>query len=119
VADRNLPVVSKILAYQLIIIMITISGFALVGGLREAFSPALGGMAAFIPNVYFALRAFKGAGQEAKKIVRSFYVGEAGKLLLTVALFVLIFQIPTIKILPLLVGYITALSVFWLALLMR
>jgi ATP synthase protein I len=94
-------------------------GFAIVGGWQKAISPALGGVAAFIPNLYFALRIYKTAGQDAKKIVRSFYAGESGKLLLTAALFIMIFQIPALDILPLLFGYITALSVFWFALLMR
>jgi ATP synthase protein I len=95
------------------------AGFVLAGGWQKALSPALGGMAAFIPNLYFALRIYKSAGQEARKIVRSFYAGESGKLLLTAALFFMIFQIPNIEILPLLAGYIAALSVFWFALLMR
>lgn len=97
----------------------TAFGFAVALGWQKALSPALGGVAAFIPNLYFALRIYKSAGQEAKKIVRSFYAGESGKLLLTAALFIMIFQIPTIEILPLLFGYVTALSVFWFALLMR
>jgi ATP synthase protein I len=46
-------------------------------------------------------------------------VGESGKLLLTAALFILIFKVPNVEILPLFVGYITALSVFWFALIMR
>jgi len=69
--------------------------------------------------MYFALRVRKSAGQEARKIVRSFYAGESGKLLLTAALFFMIFQLPHIEILPLLSVYVAALSVFWFALLMR
>jgi ATP synthase protein I len=46
-------------------------------------------------------------------------VGESVKLLLTVGLFILIFQIPRVEILPLMAGYIAALSIFWFALLMR
>jgi ATP synthase protein I len=119
VAGRHFSTVSKILSYQILVILVTTLGFAIAGGWQKALSPALGGMAAFIPNLYFALRIYKTTGQDAKKIVRSFYAGESGKLLLTAALFLLIFQIPTIEILPLLLGYITTLSVFWFALLMR
>lgn len=115
----KLSTVSKILGYQILIITITALGFAIAGGWQKAVSPSLGGVAAFIPNLYFALRIYRSAGQDAKKIVRSFYAGESGKLLLTAAIFVMIFQIPTIEILPLLFGYVTALSVFWFALLMR
>ncbi len=118
-ADRGFSTVSKILSYQVLIIIIMALGFAIAQGWQKALSPALGGIAAFIPNLYFALRIYKTAGQDAKKIVRSFYAGESGKLLLTAAMFIMIFQIPTIEILPLLSGYVTALSVFWFALLMR
>jgi ATP synthase protein I len=119
VTDRMLSTVSKVISYQILIIIIMTAGFVLTGGWQKALSPALGGMAAFIPNLYFALRIYRSAGQEARKIVRSFYAGESGKLLLTAALFFMIFQIPNIEILPLLAGYIAALSVFWFALLMR
>lgn len=95
------------------------SGFAVTGGRISGYSSALGGAAAFIPNLYFAFRMQRASGQEARKIVRAFYAGESGKLILTAALFALIFQIPNIEILPLLAGYLAALSVFWFALLMR
>ncbi|MEY3807190.1 MAG: hypothetical protein RI893_166 [Pseudomonadota bacterium] len=119
VTDRNNSTVSKIISYQIMIIMLLTAGFALMGGKSYALSAALGGVAAFIPNLYFALRVYKSAGQEARKIVKSFYAGESGKLLLTGALFLMIFQLPNIQILPLLAVYIAALSVFWFALLMR
>ncbi len=118
-AARRLSTVSKILLYQVLIIIVVTAGFAVAGGKMTALSTALGGAAAFFPNLFFAYRMAKATGQEARKIVVSFYTGEVGKLLLTAALFVLIFQIPNIDILPLLVGYLTALSVFWFALLMR
>jgi len=118
VAARGSSTVAKILGYQVLIIMAVSLGFV-VGGWQKVFSSALGGLAAFLPNLYFALRVAGSAEQDARKILRSFYMGESVKLLLTVALFILIFQIPNIEILPLMAGYITALSVFWFALLMR
>ncbi|HEY8099101.1 MAG TPA: ATP synthase subunit I [Methylobacter sp.] len=119
VAARNRSAVSKIISCQILMIIIMTTGFALAGGRPYALSAALGGAAAFIPNLYFALRVHRSAGQEARKIVNSFYAGESGKLLLTAALFFMIFHLPNIEILPLLVVYIAALSVFWFALLMR
>lgn len=117
--DRKLSTVSKILNYQILIIIIMTTGFAVAGGWQKALSSALGGVVAFIPNLYFALRINSTAGWDARKILRSFYLGESGKLLLTAALFLMVFQIPDIQILPLLAEYIAALSVFWFALLMR
>jgi ATP synthase protein I len=117
--DGKYSTVVKILSYQVLIILIITAGFAVKGGEQKALSAALGGVAVFIPNLYFALRIRRSAGQEPRKIVNSFYAGESGKLLLTAALFVMIFQVPNIQILPLLVCYMAALSVFWFALLMR
>lgn len=119
VTDTERSTVSKIISYQILVIIIMTAGFALEGGKPYVLSAALGGAAAFIPNLYFALRVYRSAGQEARKIVRSFYAGESGKLLLTAALFYMIFQLPNIEILPLLAVYMAALSVFWFALLMR
>jgi len=119
VTGTKLSTVSKILGYQILIILIITAGFAFAGGWQEGLSSALGGVAAFVPNLYFALRIYKSSGKPARKIVNSFYAGESGKLLLTAALFILIFKVPNIEILPLFTGYITALSVFWFALLMR
>ncbi|MGR9087398.1 MAG: ATP synthase subunit I [Gammaproteobacteria bacterium] len=118
-ADRKLSTVSKVLVYQILITAVMALGFAITGGRTSAFSAALGGAAALIPNLYFAIKMQRASGQEARQIVRAFYAGESGKLLLTAALFALIFQIPDIEILPLLAGYVAALSVFWFALLMR
>lgn len=117
-AARGSSTVAKILSYQVLIIMVVSLGFV-VEGWQKSLSSALGGGAALIPNLYFALRITGSAEQDARKILRSFYLGESVKLLLTVALFMLIFQIPNIEILPLMAGYVAALSVFWFALLMR
>jgi ATP synthase protein I len=47
-----------------------------------------------------------------------FYAGETAKLILTVALFSIVLQIPAVDFLTLLIGYIAVLSVFWFALLL-
>ncbi len=117
-ASSGLSTVARILSYQLLIMMVVSLSFA-AWGWHKAFSSVLGGLAAFIPNLYFALRITGVEGQEARKILRSFYTGESIKLLLTAAIFALILRIPNIQILPLFAGYVSALSVFWFALLMR
>ena len=119
VTNEKISTVGKILILQAFVIIAISSGFAVFSGLQSAKSPFLGALAAFIPNLYFALRIFRASGQGAKKIVNSFYAGESGKLILTAVLFFLIFQIPNINILTLLLGYIAVLSVFWFALIMR
>ncbi|MGR9114739.1 MAG: ATP synthase subunit I [Gammaproteobacteria bacterium] len=118
-AERHGTTVSKVLTLQVLIITAMSAGFAVASGQQSALSSLLGGAAAFVPNLYFAMRVHRAKHQSARKIVNSFYAGESGKLILTAILFYLIFQVPHIKILPLLSGYIAALSVFWFALVMR
>lgn len=118
-AEKAFVVISKVLGYQVLIITLTTLFVAIILGGAKACSSALGGLAAFLPNLYFGIRVYKSAGQPSKKILNSFYIGEAGKLLFTGLLFLMIFQLPNIEIVPVLIGYILALSVFWFALLMR
>lgn len=81
-----------------------------------AVSPLLGGIVGFIPNLYLAVKISVAKGKGAKAIVRAFYSGEIGKLGITFILFLAIFQLKGIALLPLLCGYLAVLSVFWLAL---
>jgi ATP synthase protein I len=118
-AEGKLATIGKVLIGQSLIVLVVSAGFLLLNGQSKALSSLLGGGAALIPNFYLALRILKMTGQPAEKIVRSFYAGESGKLILTAILFYLIFQIPSVELLPLLAGYIAALSIFWFALLMR
>lgn len=113
---KQFSAVAKILFLQILTVIVIASGFFFAGGWGYAVSPVLGGLAAFLPNLYFALRISRGAASDAQSIVRSFYAGETGKLLLTAALFYSIFQLPGIKILPLLAAYAAVLSTFWFAL---
>jgi ATP synthase protein I len=99
--------------------MLVVLGFSILCGLQIATSAFLGGLVAFVPNFYFAFEVNRSSGQEARKILNAFYVGEFGKLILTVVLFGLVFQLSDIQTVPLLVGYTLPLTVFWFALLMR
>ena len=116
---QKLSVVNKILVGQMLIVVVVITGFYFLGSNISAKSALYGGLAALIPNWYFARKINKQQGQEARKIVRSFYAGESGKLLLTAMLFALIFQDPKIDVVAVLTTYIAALTVFWFALLIR
>ena len=61
-------------------------------GAVSGYSGLCGGLIAWLPNMYFAHKAFRFSGaRAAQAIVRSFYAGEAGKLILTAALFTLTF----------------------------
>lgn len=108
--------VAKILVLQALTIIIVTSGFFVWKGWETAKSPAYGGLIAFLPNLYFAYRIYASRMLDAKSMVRSFYASETKKILLTAALFILVFQIPQVNLMTLLAGYMSVLSVFWLAL---
>lgn len=88
-------------------------------GVQAGKSALLGGIIGFLPNACFAFKISGMKGKPANLILRSFYVGEALKLVLTAALFILVFQLPDILGLPLFAGFMAVLMVFWFALLMR
>ena len=88
----------------------------LFGGRTAAGSALLGGVVCIVPNAYFAGKLFRfhGAGS-AKKILNSFYSGEALKIILSIALFTLVFKFFNIIPLIFFAVYIVAQMVFWLS----
>ncbi len=116
---NNLSVTNKILLGQLVIVVLMMFGFLLLANPLSAKSALYGGLSALIPNFYFARKINKHKGQEARIIVRSFYAGESGKLIITAICFAAVFQDPEIDFRALIVTYLAALTVFWFALLIR
>ena len=115
----NVSSITKIVAYQILITVLVGLGFALVLDVKSGQFALLGGIIAVIPNVYFGISLVRASKLAAKKFINSFYASESIKLILTVFLFFLAFKIPSVKLFPLLTCYVSALSVFWFALLMR
>ena len=115
-AGKKISTVSKLLILQALVMFLTVSGFMLLGGWQTALSSGLGSLVALLPNIYCAYRIHLASGKEAKVIVRTFYASETKKILLTAALFVIVFQIRGVNILTLFAGYIAVVSVHWLAL---
>ncbi|BCG62410.1 MAG: ATP synthase protein I [Methyloprofundus sp.] len=115
----KLSVVNKVLLGQSVIVVIVIACFFVFGDELSVKSAIYGGLAALIPNFYFAQKVSKHKGQEARKVVKSFYTGESGKLIITAAIFAMIFQDPKIDVFAVLITYVSALTVFWFALLVR
>lgn len=116
---EKLSVANKILLGQLCIIIAAIGIFTIIGDLTSVKSAIYGGLAALVPNAYFAYKINKSRDQEARKVVRTFYAGESGKLLITALVFALIFQDPNIEFIAVFVTYVAALTVFWFALFLR
>ncbi|MBC7185101.1 MAG: ATP synthase subunit I [Marinobacter sp.] len=74
-------------------ILVFVSLAFLLRGQVAGYSALLGGLIFLIPHGYFALKAFRYSGaRSAKKIMSSFYQGEAGKLILCAILFTMVFK---------------------------
>ena len=115
----NASLIIKVLKYQILVILAVSLVLTLALDLVSGGFAFLGGLIAFLPNAYLGFRITQAAKLEAKKFINSFYASESIKLVLTALFFLLVFRIPNVKLLPLLACYISTLSVFWFALLMR
>jgi ATP synthase protein I len=86
-AQLSRPPIGRVFSIQ-IVVLLTIAAVLLVVNQMLAVSALLGGLISIGPNSYFARWAFRFSGARAAgNIARSFYIGEAGKFILTVVLF--------------------------------
>lgn len=84
--------VFPVLLVQLLVVLLLALVLWQWHGAVAGYSGLCGGVIAWLPNVYFAHKAFRFSGaRAAQAIVRSFYAGEAGKIVLTAVLFALTF----------------------------
>jgi ATP synthase protein I len=88
-----------------------------VWGRIAGLSALVGGGISAIASTALALIGFAApAGAAAERVARAFYVGEATKLAVTVALFVLVFVTMKVSFAALFGAYIATLFVYWIAL---
>lgn len=108
---HRLPVFRVLRAQSLVMLLATLVGAGLFGW-TVAYSVLLGGAIALLANVYFAFKAFRYFGaRSARAIVQSFWAGEMGKLILTAALFALVFAaVKPLQPLALFTGYLLVLG---------
>ena len=110
------PQVQRLLRAQLAVLALTSVAAAGIDGISGASSAALGGLVAFLPNVFFAWCVFRAQGARySKAIVNNFYRAEAGKFGLTAALFTLVFiAVPPSNPTFFFGAYVVTLFVHWL-----
>jgi len=88
-----------------------------LGGSDVAVSAAMGGSIGIVAGLYQALRMFRvDASKDPDGFLRSVYVGEAVKILLTVALMIAAIRVLQVEMLPFMLGYIAIYVVYWMAL---
>ena len=91
VANIKSPPIYRVSIYQLVTTFF-LAGLLLIGPKTYALSALLGGLVCVMPSAYFARFAFKYSGaKSALRIAHSMYLGEAGKFVLTIVLFAVIF----------------------------
>lgn len=84
--------VFPVLLTQFVVLLLATLVLWQLAGTVSGYSGLCGGLIAWLPNVYFAWKAFRFSGaRAAQAIVKSFYAGEAGKMILTAVLFALTF----------------------------
>jgi len=113
--DR-LRVIKLILVGQFLAMLGAGAVGVLVVGMVTGWSALLGGFIAWMPNLYFALRAFRYRGaRAAQQIVRSFYAGAFGKMILTMGLFAIVFiKVKPLSALALFTGFIAVQTISWI-----
>lgn len=84
--------ISTVTALPFLLLLVLAGAVAAGVNSLAALNLLAGGMAVVLPNALFARLAFRHAGaRQAQQIVRSFYLGEALKLVLTAGLLVCVF----------------------------
>lgn len=114
---RNKTPMHRLAVFPLLLTQLGVAVMAAVAGWLwkgpvAGYSALLGGMIALVPNVYFAYKAFRYFGaRSVRAIVLSFWSGEMGKLILTAALFALVFAgVERLSVAALFVGYVLVLG---------
>ncbi|MCG7200299.1 F0F1 ATP synthase subunit I [Marinobacter pelagius] len=88
---RRPPIARWFLIESVILVIVSLA--FLLRSQVAGYSALLGGLIFLLPHGYFALKAFRYSGaRSAKKIMSSFYQGEAGKLILCAILFTMVFK---------------------------
>lgn len=108
--------VRRLLKAQSIVSALLAMGFLVLNGSQAAWSALLGGLVSALPNAYFAKKLFQHQGAHAaRKIVTSFYQGEAVKILVSMLLFSLVFMFCHVIPWVFLLAYIGVQMVMWFA----
>ena len=90
---------------------------AAVGGVEAAQSALMGGGISIVAGLYQALRMFSGqAALQPERFMRSVYTGEAIKIALTVALFIVVIGVMRPQFAPMIVAYAATFVVYLVAL---
>ena len=101
---------------QLLLILILAVVFYTGFDQRALISSVLGGFVCLMPSMLFAITFFRHKGaQNIKRIMGAFYLGEAVKLILTGALFALVFINYKVNASAFFITFIAVQALYWCA----
>ncbi len=101
-----------LLLIQVSAVMFVAAGMAFAVNVDWGIAALIGGGIFVIANAVFALFAFMFSGaRAAKRIAASFYTGEALKILITVALFSVVYMYMQVELVPLKLTYLLVLGI--------
>ncbi len=108
------PPVHRVILTQLLVTALLFL-ILLPAGNEIAISALLGGLCCSIPNAYLVWKTFRHRGARAAKLIAiSFYQGEAGKFILTIVAFVMVFTlVKPLEPLALFFAFILVQAVNW------
>ena len=101
---------------QFAVTLILAATFLIGSDARAAVSALIGGGVGVAASLAMVVVMFRGAGADAKRILRSTYRGEAVKLGITVLLIVAALKFVELAVLPFFVTYAATFLVYWIAL---
>jgi ATP synthase protein I len=106
----------RLAGWQVLITALVAAIAGVMGGSEAAVSALMGGMIGVIAGLYQALRMFRvDASEDPEGFVSGVYVGEAVKIVLTVALMIAAIKALSVEMLPFMLGYIAIYVVYWVA----
>jgi ATP synthase protein I len=107
----------RLAGWQVALMLVVVVIASWLGGRDAGMAAAIGGSIGIIAGLYQALRMFRiDASKDPEGFMRGLYIGEAVKILLTVALMIAAIRGLNVEMLPFMMGYISIYIVYWVAL---
>lgn len=107
----------RLAGWQVALMSVVVVIASWLGGRDAGMAAAMGGSIGIIAGLYQALRMFRiDASKDPEGFMRGLYIGEAVKILLTVALMIAAIRGLNVEMLPFMMGYISIYIVYWVAL---
>lgn len=108
----------RVVAAQLATALTVAALIAVIFGFRPGYSALVGVVIGVFPSYYVATRLFRvGPDAPAERILRSMFVAEVIKILMTAALFVIALLVLDVNVVAVALTWLSAVLVYWLALL--